>query len=140
MPITYCLDYCGFVVQSEVREHDFSSSIFLSWLQVYSFHNFRYIVAVPFVLQSLMEVPLYIIYCFSLVAFKIFSVTLVFVRLVTMYLNVFLLELILHGILCASWVWMTVFFPMLRKFSAIISSHVFLGMLCLASPYGTPIM
>ena len=87
-----------------------------------------------------MEVPLYIIYCFSLVAFKIFSVTLVFVRLVTMYLNVFLLELILHGILCASWVWMPVFFPMLRKFSAIISSHVFLGMLCLASPYETPIM
>ena len=84
---------------------------------------------------------MYIIYCFSLVAFKIFSVTLIFVSLVTMCLNVlFLLGLILHGILCGSWVWMTVFFPMLGKFSAIISSHVFLGTFSLASPHGTPIM
>ena len=29
MLVLYCFDYCGFVVQSEVREHD-SSSSFLS--------------------------------------------------------------------------------------------------------------
>ena len=87
-----------------------------------------------------MEVPLYIIYCFSLVAFKIFSVTLIFVSLVTRCLNVFLLGLILHGLLCASWVWMTVFFPMSGKFSAITSSHVFLGTFSLVSPYATPIL
>ena len=30
VPVTHCLDYCSFVAQSEVREPDFSSSIFLS--------------------------------------------------------------------------------------------------------------
>ena len=30
VPVSYCLDYCSFLVQSEVRELDSSSSIFLS--------------------------------------------------------------------------------------------------------------
>ena len=30
VPVPYCFDYYSFVVQSEVREHDTSSSVFLS--------------------------------------------------------------------------------------------------------------
>ena len=30
VPVPYCLDDCGFVVEPEVRQVDFSSSIFLS--------------------------------------------------------------------------------------------------------------
>ena len=30
VPVAYCLDYCSFVVESEVREPDSSSSIFFS--------------------------------------------------------------------------------------------------------------
>ena len=30
VPVLYCPDYCSFVVQSEVREIDFSNSVFLS--------------------------------------------------------------------------------------------------------------
>ena len=30
VPVTYCLEYCSFVVQSEVKEHDSFSSAFLS--------------------------------------------------------------------------------------------------------------
>ena len=29
MPVPYCLDFCSFVVESEVRESDSSSSVFL---------------------------------------------------------------------------------------------------------------
>ena len=41
--------------------------------------------------------------------------------------------------LCASWPWLTVSFPMLGKFSAIISSNIFLSSFSLSSA-GTPIM
>ena len=30
MPVPYCLDYCSFVVKSEVRDPDSCSSVFLS--------------------------------------------------------------------------------------------------------------
>ena len=39
---------------------------------------------------------------------------------------------VLHGSLCTSWTWVTVSFPMLGKFSAIISSNIF------SSPSRTP--
>ena len=67
---------------------------------------------------------MYVIYCFSLVAFNIFSLYLIFVTWITMCLSVFLLGLIvykpLHSLDLGN-----VFFPMLRKFSAIISSDIF---------------
>ena len=72
-----------------------------------------------------MEVPLYVIHHFPLVASNILSLSLIFVGLITMCLGVFLLGFILPGTLCASWTWLTISFPMLGKFSAIISSNIF---------------
>ena len=51
----------------------------------------------------------------------------------------FLLWFILPGTLCASWTSLT-FFPMLGKFSGIISSDIFSRPFSLSSPFGTPIM
>ena len=45
--------------------------------------------------------------------------------LINMFLGVFLLGFILYGIHCASWIWMSDSFPILRKFGAIISSNIF---------------
>ena len=53
---------------------------------------------------------------------------------------VFLLGFILSGTLCASWTWLTISFPTLVKFSAIISSNIFSGPFSLPSPFGTPVM
>ena len=50
--------------------------------------------------DSLMGVPLYVICCFSLVAFNILSLSLTFASLITMCLSVFLLGFILPGTLC----------------------------------------
>ena len=86
-----------------------------------------------------MRVPLYVICHFSLVAFNISSLSLVFISLITICLSVFLLGFILPGILCVSWTWLTISFPMLGKFSAIISSNVFSGPFSLSSS-GIPIM
>ena len=63
-----------------------------------------------------MEVPLYVICHFSLVASNILSLSLFFVSLITMCLGMFLLGFILPGTLCASWTWLTISFPMLGKF------------------------
>ena len=48
--------------------------------------------------DNLMGIALYIIYCFSLVAFNIFSLNLIFVSLLNMCLGVFLLELSCMGL------------------------------------------
>ena len=85
-----------------------------------------------------MGVPLYIICHFSLVAFNNFSLSLIFVSLITMCLSMFLLGFILPGTLFASSRWVAISFPMLGKFSTIISSNVFSGSFSLSS--GTPIM
>ena len=61
--------------------------------------------------NSQMGVPLYVISHFSLVAFNILSLSLIFVNLITMCLGVFLLGFILPGTLCASWTWLTISFP-----------------------------
>ena len=45
--------------------------------------------------DKLMEVPSYVICCFSIVAFNIFSLSLIFVSLITICLSVFLLGFIL---------------------------------------------
>ena len=47
--------------------------------------------------------PLYVTCCFSLAAFNILSLYLVFVSLTSMCLGMFLLGFILYGTLCASW-------------------------------------
>ena len=75
--------------------------------------------------DSLMGVPLYVICHFPLAPFNILSLSLIFVNLVTMCLNVFLLGFILPGTLCAPWIWLTVSFSMFGKFSAIIFSNIF---------------
>ena len=72
-----------------------------------------------------MRFPLYVICCFPLVVFNIFSLYLIFVSLTNMYLCVFLLGLILYGTLCTSWTLVTISFPMLGKFSTMISSNIF---------------
>ena len=50
--------------------------------------------------DNLMGVPIYVIGCFPLVAFNIFSLSLIFVSLITMCLSVFLLGFILPETLC----------------------------------------
>ena len=50
-----------------------------------------------------MGFALYVTCCFSLAVFNILSLCLVFVSLISMCLNMFLLGFILYGILCASW-------------------------------------
>ena len=50
--------------------------------------------------DNLMGVPLYVICHFSLVAFNILSLSLIFVIVITMCLGVFFLGLILPGTLC----------------------------------------
>ena len=77
-------------------------------------------------------VPWYVICHFSLVAFNILSLSLIFVSLITVCLSVFLLGFILPGTLCVSWAWLTISFPMLGKFSAIISSSNFSQVLFLS--------
>ena len=85
-----------------------------------------------------MGVPLCIICLFFFVAFKVLSLSLIFVILITICLGVFLLGFILPGTLCVSWTWLTISFSMLEKFSAIISSSIFSD--SFSSPSETPIM
>ena len=56
-----------------------------------------------------MGFPLYVTCCFSLTAFNILSLCLVFVSLSSMCLGVFLLGFILYGTHCASWTSLTPF-------------------------------
>ena len=72
-----------------------------------------------------MGVPLYVICHLSLVAFN--TLSLIFVNLITMCLGVFVLGFILYGTRCTSWTWVAISFPMLGKFSTIISSNIFSG-------------
>ena len=72
---------------------------------------------------NLMGVLVYVIYYFFLVAFN--KLSLFFVSLITVCFDVFHLGFILLGTLCVSWTQLTVSFPILRKFSAIITSNIF---------------
>ena len=90
--------------------------------------------------DSLIGVPLYVICFFSIAAFKIFYLSLVLVSLINMCLRVFLLGFILYGTHCASWIWVSVSFPILGNFSAIISWNIFSVPFSLSSASGTPIM
>ena len=69
-----------------------------------------------------MGIPFCVICCFSLAAFNICFLCLIFVNLINMCLGVFHLGFILFGILWVSWTWVIISFPILGKFSTIISS------------------
>ena len=74
---------------------------------------------------NLMGIPLCVVCCFSRAAFNIFSLYLIFDSLINICLGVFHLGFFLYGTLCASWTWLTISFPILGKFSTIISSDIF---------------
>ena len=73
----------------------------------------------------LMGIPLCVICCFSLAAFNICSLCLIFVNSINMCLEVSHLGFILFGTLWIFWTWVTISFPILGKFSIIISSSIF---------------
>ena len=82
---------------------------------------------------------LYVICYFSLAAFNICSVCLIFVNLINMCLVVFCLGFILFGTLWVSWTWVAISFPISGKFSAIISSSIFSWPFLLSSSW-TPMI
>ena len=75
---------------------------------------------------------------FSLAAFNICYLCLIFVNFINMCLGVFHLGFILFGTLCVSWTWVTISYPILGKFSTIISSSIFSWSFFLSSYSGTP--
>ena len=86
-----------------------------------------------------MGILLCVICCFSLTAFNICSLCLIFVNLINMCLGVFYLRFILFGTLWVSWTWVIISFPILGKFSTIISS-IFSWSFFLSSSSGIPII
>ena len=86
-----------------------------------------------------MGIPLCVICCFSLTAFyNICSLCLIFVNLINMCLGTFHLGFILFGTLWVSWSWVAISFPILGKFSTIISSSIFSSPFFLS--FGTPMI
>ena len=81
-----------------------------------------------------------VICCFSLAAFNICSLCLIFVNLINMCLGVFCLGFILFETLWVSWTWVIISFPILGKFSTIISSRIFSCSFFLSSSSGTPMI
>ena len=74
---------------------------------------------------------------FSFAAFNICCLCLIFINLINVCLGVFCLGFILFGTLWVSWTWVAISFPILGKFSAIISSSIFSWPFFLSSS-GTP--
>ena len=72
--------------------------------------------------------------------FNICSLCLIFVNLINMCLGVFCLGFILFGTLWVSWTWVAISFPILGKFSTIISSSIFSWPFFLSSYPGTPMI
>jgi len=62
---------------------------------------------------------------FSLAAFNIYSLCLIFVNLINMCLGVFCFGFILFGTFWVSWTWVGISFSILGKFSTIMSSNIF---------------
>ena len=88
-----------------------------------------------------MGISLCVICCFSLAAFTICSLCLIFVNLINIcLLGVFHFGFILFGTLWVSWTCVTVSFPFWGKFSAIISSSIFSWTFFLSSSSGTPMI
>ena len=87
-----------------------------------------------------MGIPLCVICYFSLAAFNSCSLCLIFVNLINMCLGVFHFGFILFGTLWVSWTWVAISFPILGKFSAIISLSNFSWPFFLSSSSGTPMI
>ena len=85
-----------------------------------------------------MGIPLCVICYFSLAAFNICCLCLIFVNLINCS-GVFCLGFILFGTLWVSWTWVIISFPILGKFSTIISS-IFSWSFFLSSSSGTPMI
>ena len=81
-----------------------------------------------------------VICCFSLTAFNICSLCLIFVNLINICLRVFRLGFILFGTLRVSWTWVIISFPILGKFSTIISSSIFSWSFFLSFSSGIPMI
>ena len=77
---------------------------------------------------------------FSLAAFNICSLCLIFINLINMCLGLFHLGFILFGTLWVSWTWVAISFPILGTFSTIISSSIFSWPFFLSSYSGTPMI
>ena len=90
-------------------------------------------------LLSLWGSPLWVNCCFSLAAFKICSLCLIFVNLINMSLGVFCFGFILFRTLCVSWTLVAISFPILGAFSTIISSSIYSCHFFLSSS-GTPMI
>ena len=86
-----------------------------------------------------MGIPLCVICCFSLAAFNICSLCLIFGNLINMCFGVFHLGFILFGTLWVSWTCVIISFPNLEKFSTIISG-IFSWSFFLSSSSGTPVI
>src|SRR5574337_1150675 len=71
-----------------------------------------------------MGILLCVICCFSLAAFNICSLCLIFVNLINMCLGVFHLGFILFGTLWVSWTWVIISFPILGKFSNVVTFNI----------------
>ena len=78
--------------------------------------------------------------CFPLAAFNICSLCLIFINLINMCLRMFHLGFILFGTLWVSWTWVAISFPILGKFSIIISSGIFSWSFLLSSSSETPMI
>ena len=78
--------------------------------------------------------------CFFLAAFNICCLCLIFLNLINMCLGAFHLGFILFRILWVSWTWVIISFPILGKFSTIISSSIFSWSFFLSSSSGTPMI
>ena len=99
-----------------------------------------------------MGVPLCVICCFSLAACNICSLCLILTKikinkdlnkltnLINMCLGVFRVGFILFGTLWVSWACVIISFPILVKFSTIISSSIFSWSFFLSSSSGAPMI
>ena len=83
---------------------------------------------------------MYVICCFSLAAFDMHSLCLIFVNLINMCIGGVHLGFILFRTLWVSWTWMAISFPILGKFSTIISLSIFSWPFFLSSSSGTPMI
>ena len=86
-----------------------------------------------------MGIPLCFICCFSLAAFNICSLCLIFVNLISMCLGVFHLGFILFVTLWVSWTWVAISFSILGMLSTVISSSILLWPYFLSS-FGAPMI
>ena len=109
----------------------------------FSFITFKYVlprISIERSVVILTGIPLSVICCFSLAAFNICSLCLIFVNLINMCLGVCCLGFILFGTPWVSWTWVIISFPVLGKFSTIISSSIFSWSFFLSSSSGTSVI